>query len=641
MSLYKQLWLAIALLLILVFGVSLLVTTLSAQAYLEEELAIKNADNATALALSMSQQGADPVLMELALAAQFDTGHYELIELTDPDGNRLMRRVDEQPSYGAPAWFRRLFPIEVEAGVATLQSGWQQAGTLTLRSHSRFAYDELWANTLRLSAVFLLAALAAGIAGGAVLRRILRPLGAVVEQAEAIGERRFITTDEPGTLEFRRLVSAMNALSNRVAQMLGREAQRLQRWQHEASVDHVSGLKAREYFLHDLQAMLERDDASAAGVLALLRLAGLGELNQRFGREAVDNLLADLGSALSHLTGPQGQWVAGRLGGADFALLAPSELESAAVGRAAQDAARVALAQHALLDQLQLPCAATPYGSFDAVDELLRRLDGALLAAQQEGLSAVHVTQPGDLPAQPLRAQLAQWRVILHAALAAGDFSLTRFPVIDRRGAILHREALVRLGRDDRALRAGQFLPWVHRLDLAEELDRQVVRLALAELAVQGQPVAINLSAAALAADGFAPWMRDQLAEAGDAARFLWVEFPEAAAFAYLGPFKQFASCLKACGCRVGIEQFGQRLAELGALHDVGLDYLKVDASLVRGVAGNPANETLLRTLSTLGHAVGVQVIATGVTDMEQWEALRALGLDGATGPGIEPGAGA
>jgi hypothetical protein len=53
MSLYKQLWLAIILLLALVFGVSLFVTTLSAKGYLEKQLAIKNTDNATALALSL------------------------------------------------------------------------------------------------------------------------------------------------------------------------------------------------------------------------------------------------------------------------------------------------------------------------------------------------------------------------------------------------------------------------------------------------------------------------------------------------------------------------------------------------------------------------------------------------------------
>ena len=52
MSLYKKLWLAVILLLTLVFTISILVTTLSARTYLEEQLSMKNADNASAFSAS-------------------------------------------------------------------------------------------------------------------------------------------------------------------------------------------------------------------------------------------------------------------------------------------------------------------------------------------------------------------------------------------------------------------------------------------------------------------------------------------------------------------------------------------------------------------------------------------------------------
>ena len=86
MSLYKQLWLAVIFLLTLVFVGSVIVTSLSAKTYLQQQLSMKNSDNATALALSLTQQDADEVLLELTLSAQFDTGFYELIQLTDPEG---------------------------------------------------------------------------------------------------------------------------------------------------------------------------------------------------------------------------------------------------------------------------------------------------------------------------------------------------------------------------------------------------------------------------------------------------------------------------------------------------------------------------------------------------------------------------
>ena len=132
MSLHKKLWIAIIVLLLLVFSGSFLVSTVSAKSYLEQQISMKNADNAAALALSLTQQGADDILLELTLSAQFDTGFYELIELRDPEGKLKILRQDEQPIDQAPSWFVTAFEINVDAGIATVQSGWQQVGTLHL-----------------------------------------------------------------------------------------------------------------------------------------------------------------------------------------------------------------------------------------------------------------------------------------------------------------------------------------------------------------------------------------------------------------------------------------------------------------------------------------------------------------------------
>tara|TARA_R110000823_G_scaffold27609_15_gene80418 strand:- start:870 stop:2792 length:1923 start_codon:yes stop_codon:yes gene_type:complete len=636
MSLYKQLWLAIILLLALVLGVSLLVTTLSAKSYLEKQLAIKNADNATALALSLGQQGADPVLMELTLAAQFDTGFYELIELSDPDGNTLVRREDEiSTDTAAPGWFRRLLPIEATPGIAAVQDGWQQVGTLTLQSHSRFAYRELWETTLLLAALFLLAAIGAGVAGSMALRRILQPLQAVVAQAQAIGQRQFVTTEEPLTREFRQLVSAMNTLSTRIRSMLVQETQRLEQWQRSSVIDPVTGLNDRQPFLGHLQTILERDDGAAAGALCLVRLDGLAQLNQNYGRKAMDSLLADIGAALRQLAAANAGWYAARLNGSDFALLAPGELEAQESARDLQRAMQEVIANHALEEAPPLPGAATIYGVDDDVSELLARLDGALIAAEREQVSSVVIAHKGDIPMRPMRERLETWQTILHQAIATRSFSLAEFPVIDREGRVLHNEALARLEHAGQTLRAGEFLPWIHRLQLVTALDRSVVALALARLDGAAHPLAINLSVAAVTDSDFGNWIDHELAAYATAAQRLYIEIPEAVAFRHIDAFKALCKRLQNRGCRVGIEHLGHQLADLGALHDVGLDYLKVDSGFVRNVQNNPGNQALLRALCTIGHTIGVTMIAEGVTSDAEWQMLLTLGMDGATGPGI------
>ena len=61
MSMYRQLWLAIILSMLLGLAGSLFASLLSARAYLEQQLSMKNADNALALALSLSQHEPDAV----------------------------------------------------------------------------------------------------------------------------------------------------------------------------------------------------------------------------------------------------------------------------------------------------------------------------------------------------------------------------------------------------------------------------------------------------------------------------------------------------------------------------------------------------------------------------------------------------
>ena len=104
----------------------------------------------------------DPVAIELLVSAQFDSGHYQVIRLTDPEHRVIVERKYVGDALGAPAWFARIFPIRAAQGIAQVQDGWRQLGTLTVTSHSRYAYFELWNGALRLLTWLLAAGFVAG-----------------------------------------------------------------------------------------------------------------------------------------------------------------------------------------------------------------------------------------------------------------------------------------------------------------------------------------------------------------------------------------------------------------------------------------------------------------------------------------------
>ena len=157
MSLIRQIWLLLIATLLVAFLGSFGVWMVSSRGYLETQLRLKNADNAQALALSLSQQRGDLALMDLAVSAQFDTGFYQSIRLMDSTGKVVSSHEASPRLEGqmAPGWFRKLVQIDSPPGVAQVTDGWRALGSVEVVSHSSFAYDQLWEGSLKLSLIHI------------------------------------------------------------------------------------------------------------------------------------------------------------------------------------------------------------------------------------------------------------------------------------------------------------------------------------------------------------------------------------------------------------------------------------------------------------------------------------------------------
>jgi EAL domain-containing protein (putative c-di-GMP-specific phosphodiesterase class I) len=123
------------------------------------------------------------------------------------------------------------------------------------------------------------------------------------------------------------------------------------------------------------------------------------------------------------------------------------------------------------------------------------------------------------------------------------------------------------------------------------------------------------------------------LQETARPARVLWIEVAESAALERFDVVQEFGRLLRPLGVRFGLEHAGERLGQIERLYELGLDYVKLDAALCAGVAGNGAARDFVRTTAALLHALSVQVHAEGVRDAADAEALWACGVDAITGP--------
>ncbi len=635
MSLYRQLWLAIIISMLLALSGSLFASIFSARSYLQSQLSAKNSDNAAALALSLSQGNPDAVSVELAVSALFDSGHYELIRVVDPLGKTIVERTAPHGELGAPAWFVGRLPIQAAPGQAQISNGWQQVGTVSLVSHSRFAYGALWKSVLQTMGALLLAGLVGGTLGSLILRRLQAPLKAVIDQAAAISERRFITINEPQVPELRQLAAAMNATVVRLKAMFDEQAARLEAVRREANYDALTSLANRSYFMARLRHALDAEDGSG-GSLLFIRLADLAGINRRLGRAATDDFLRRVGAAVGQCATQRNQGVGARLNGADFAVMMPAE----GAGRAAAEALLEALAvvSEPFIDGRSAAWIGVgTYVPGMELGALLARVDGALASAEASGQNAVSEALGSPDDDQPRSAE--QWSKMIHQALAKRWVRLISFPVIDFAGRLSHRDCPLRLMFDAKGewLPAAQFLPIAERLRLTPEIDLVAVTLGLGELQAQpGLPgLAINLSASSVGDAGFCRKLLELVATHRANAPRLWLEVGENGALKHLAMFRALCQGLKAFGCRVGLEHYGHQFNQIGLLHELGLDFLKVDASYVRGIDNNAGNAAFLKGLAAIAHSIGLLVFAEGVATDDELQALAALGFDGATGPAI------
>ncbi len=638
MSLFRQLWLSILGLTVIVFLGSFLVSVFSARTYLEEQLLIKNGDNAAALAISLTQlPEKDPVSVELMVAAQFDTGHYQEISLVDPHKQIIVERVDNTPISGAPDWFVKLFPIRTQPGIAQVQDGWKQFGTVTVLSHSQFAYRELWRGTMGMIAWFFVAAVIAGFLGTWLLRFVTRPLNQVVDQANALTERRFTTVPEPKPSELKTVVRAMNGMVERIRQMFAEEAARLDTLRRSLNHDAVTKLPNRDYFMTRLREALESDESAQSGVLLMLRLKNLIEINNRLGRRGTDQFLTDIAAILKDVCGSQKGWLPARLNGPDFAILGQNQQQAGDLAeQVSTQLLKVQAERYPEISEI-FSIGAARYQRGEALGSLLATVDQLLARAELQGANRWQAQETDSTDAAALPAEA--WRDLISQAIDGNRIKLVNFPVMHCQDACeMHHEGVLRLQTEvDGPWRpAGDFMHFAVRLNLTTRLDLGVIRLALLELRQRPGNFAANLSAETIADWNFHTQLFSLLKGQGDLCKRLWIEVPEYGAVGNIDAFRDLCRTLKQLGCKVGIEQFGRKLAELDKFSDLGIDYVKIDASFVRGIDQRADNQDFLRSLIKMVHSIGVTVIAVGVQSQEELDALVQLGLDGVTGPAIK-----
>ena len=263
MTLYRQLVIFTFLLFLLLLAGTWYAKLESTSSFLTSQLESHAQDTATFLALSISPHVAekDMTAVEGMINAVFDRGYYQMITFSGPRRNMLIERVLTVKIEDVPSWFIRWIPLKTPEATSDVMAGWNQAGTIHVKSHPGYAYATLWKDVVNMTAWFAACAVFVLIAGGLGLRMLLKPLVAVERQADALCRKEYkIQEPLPWTREFRRVVEAMNRMTNKVKEMFEEQAAQAEGLQERAYHDPLTGLGNRRYFESQITGRLDQHD---------------------------------------------------------------------------------------------------------------------------------------------------------------------------------------------------------------------------------------------------------------------------------------------------------------------------------------------------------------------------------------------
>ncbi len=636
MSLLKQLFLAICLFLVVAFTGSFIAGVESSREQLISQLRSHAQDAATALGLSMTPHVDDPAMIELMVSSIFDSGYFASIRVVRiADDSVIVERSTEIRPENMPGWFVDLVDLQPQGGDALIMRGWEQAARVEVLSHPQFALAKLWDSALGSLFWLLLCGLVSAVLGGWLLRTQLRPLDNMVQQAQAISRREFLTLPRvPRTPELKRVVLAMNQMVDKLKTLFAEEAARSEKLREEAYQDSLTGLANRRQFDIRLSNQLVINEQHPDGYLLLLRLNDLGGLNQRLGGQRTDALIAALGDQLKQLLALPGrsQWLASRNRGGEFTLLAP--------GLNGEDAERLASELSEALNSLKQtgasdcdPVAHIGIAAFRPGEQsaaVLSRADQALAQAQSNTDRCWE--RLDDFTTQTTQG-LHDWRGWIDDALNQGKLQLYFQPVVECvSGRLLQRKVLARLlDSQGEAIAAGRFLPWIERLGWSARFDLAMLEHALAHLVQHAEPLALSLSATTLREPAQRERLLALLRSHPEQANLLTLEVDER----HLPPpadLEALSQSLREVGYGLGLQHFGGRFSLIGNLTHLGLAYLKIDGTYIRAIDLESDKRMFIEAILRATNSIDLPLIAEMVETQGELEALIELGVHGAMG---------
>src|SRR3954469_7030528 len=411
---------------------------------------------------------------------------------------------------------------------------------------------------------------------------------------------------------------------------------------HDAVHDNLTGLPHRELFLDRLESVLAfaKADPAIKPTVIVIDLDRFKQVNDSVGIAVGDSILLTLARRLGRLLKPQDTLA--RLSGDQFALILLSEQESERI-IAFAETLRKGLRAPITFNDRELALAASmgialSDGQPHRADEVLKDAELAMYHAKRIGGDRSEIFKPSMRARKNDRVSL---ETELRQAIERDEITMVYQPIVrleDR--SVAGFEAMPRWDHPKmRRCSPSEFIAAAEEVGLVVDLGMFMLERTAHQLSSwqrgprQRDPVfaSVNVSSRQLLRQDLIHDLRTVIARAGLARGTLKLELTESLVMENPEHAAQMLQRIRDLGAGLALDGFGTGHSSLAYLQRFPFDTLKIDQSFVR-TNGKGTRPVILRSIVSLAHDLGMEVVAEGAeTDSDAVE-LYQLGCEYAQG---------
>jgi diguanylate cyclase (GGDEF)-like protein len=386
-------------------------------------------------------------------------------------------------------------------------------------------------------------------------------------------------------------------------------------------IDNLTKSPNRTKLIEDV-----RNDNIGISSLAIIDINSFKEINDFFGHKIGDNILIGIADIIKDIIEKYSNQLIFYKFPADTYCLANTTLAKEKFVDIVKDII-LAIDEKVFLEgEHEIDTRATVGISFSTKNNKLITADLALQAAKKDHKDYLIFYDELDNLKEYQNNMV--WTKKVKQALELDKIIVYFQPLINNRTMNVDKyECLVRMVDGDRIVSPFFFLEISKKANQYSKITKKVIEKSFAQFADLPFEFSVNVSYEDIEDPSFLDYIKEQLKIYNIAHRVVW-EILEDEDVKNYDVLLSFISEVKALGCKVAIDDFGSGYSNFEHLLKMNVDYLKIDASLIKHVATDENSYKVVKTIMDFARSLNLKTITEFVENEEIFKITKELGAD-------------